>query len=461
VNRVRTGQRLDIPAGDWNAAMDAAADLRTRQMAFRAGSDPAWLQSGVVRVRNDSGADRSAFDVLGVSGVIVEPADNLAEFQRRGRVCLTGVVPAKADHVGKFVVLIEPLADGAIGKAVAAGVVQCQVDVQSEGDQYAEVADGSYTLASGDGGTARILSVQSGTGVKWAVVRIGNATAGESGGSGDSASGVLIDSTHKLYHTWAGAEPCWVEGPQPVDDEGEPIPGEWRTDIRGRVVKVVLSVSMDPSGFHYWSQWPHAVANSVAQWGGSDFLKFGHDFDPTEPLLPDEDPVVVACSGQGGSIDEIEVRMDRETGFLYLVNPNVNVDNPSYVYAHVLAIGSRRVVAEDYQCDGCDEEVQGDAVASGGDDYSGTYAFESGPDWGGVTPLRWTWKLGDYTWLYLDGDGPYGLSTYSYLYGGTFSASDVPGSQLRCLDGQWTGTVELAGSGDYAGQTLTIVFGGS
>jgi len=37
----------------------------------------------------------------------------------------------------------------------------------------------------------------------------------------------------------------------------------------------------------------------------------------------------------------------------------------------------------------------------------------------------------------------------------------VPGSQLRCLDGQWTGTVELAGSGDYAGQTLTVVFGGA
>lgn len=455
MNRVRTGQRLDIPAGDWNAAMDAAADLRTRQMAFRAGSDPAWLQSGVVRVRNDSGADRSAFDVLGVSGVIVEPADNLAEFQRRGRVCLTGVVPAKADHVGKFVVLIEPLADGAIGKAVAAGVVQCQVDVQSEGDQYAEVADGSYTLASGDGGTARILSVQSGTGVKWAVVRIGNATAGESGGSGDSASGVLIDSTHKLYHTWAGAEPCWVEGPQPTDGNGDPIPGEWRTDVRGRVFNAILAISAEY--LDYYSQAHHNVEES-------GWTRLGYDYDPTVEFLGDEDPTIVSATILGGSGDNIEVRMDLATGFLYYVQPNDNFD-PPYVYAHLLVLATARSTSPEFECNDCDELDQADISASGysGSDpsYNGTHGFKRGPNWGVDT--TWEWENAGQTLQFtITDDGPYTVSaSYHPIEGGSFQATGVDPADLRCLDGAWTGTVELAGLDALAGQTLTIVFGGS
>lgn len=457
--RVQPGQRYDLQASDINAAREALAYVQAQRRSQRARSGGGGLQSGIVRVRNDSGSPRSQFDVLGITGVIIEAADNLAEFQQRCRICLVGAEPAAA-HAGKFVVLLEPLADGAIGAAVAAGVVQCQVDVQAEGDEYAEVASGSYALASAASGTARILHVPAGTGTQWAVVRLGNAVAGETGGTGDG-SGVLIDAAHKLYHTWEGEDRCWVEGPQPVDGNGDPIAGEWRTDIRGRIIKVILSVSMDPDGFHYWSQWPHAVAQSVAHWGGSDFLKLGYAFDETEPNLPDEDPVIVACSGQNGTIDEIEVRMDRSNGFLYLVNPNTIVYDPSYVYAHVLAIGSRSVVEPDFQCDGCDEAAQGDASASGDADYGGTYEFASGPNWGSGDPLVWTWAMGGTAWLYIRGDGPYTVSTYSYLTGGTFEASGVPGSQLRCLDGQWTGTVELAGQGDKAGSTLTVVFGGA
>ena len=48
--------------------------------------------SGIVLVKNASGADRNRFDVLGVSGMLYGPADNLVEFQ--SRPCITGVTLA-------------------------------------------------------------------------------------------------------------------------------------------------------------------------------------------------------------------------------------------------------------------------------------------------------------------------------------------------------------------------------
>ena len=43
-----------------------------------------------IMVKNNTGADRDRFDVLGISGPIISPADNLVEFQNR--VAMVGVV---------------------------------------------------------------------------------------------------------------------------------------------------------------------------------------------------------------------------------------------------------------------------------------------------------------------------------------------------------------------------------
>ena len=91
--RVKAGEPVRIPAAAYNAWCEAAE-------AHQAGNAELCRQTSGdrpectrVKVRNDSGADRSRFDVLGISGPLFTPTDNLAEFLRAPK--LIGATPAR------------------------------------------------------------------------------------------------------------------------------------------------------------------------------------------------------------------------------------------------------------------------------------------------------------------------------------------------------------------------------
>ena len=172
--KVQTGQPLKIPAETFNAFLDAARDFRARQQSRETQSQPTFRQSGIVKVKNSSGADRGRFEILGMDRPIFTPTDNLDTFQNE--VTLVGVMPDGEKHLGRFCVLLEPLKTDAIGLAVIAGVCPVRVNVHEESDTFAEIKDGEATqLKSGGSGSATILWKESGTGEnKWAVVRLGN-----------------------------------------------------------------------------------------------------------------------------------------------------------------------------------------------------------------------------------------------------------------------------------------------
>ena len=129
-------------------------------------------QTGIVLVANESGYDRERFDVLGISNVFPGPDDNLPAFEN-GPV-LDGITPDIDDHVGKFAILQEPAVDEAIVPAVVSGVTVAKVDITDEDHGFAEIEDAEAgNLISGNSGLATILWKESGTGVKWAVIRIG------------------------------------------------------------------------------------------------------------------------------------------------------------------------------------------------------------------------------------------------------------------------------------------------
>ena len=98
--------------------------------------------------------------MLGIDTPIFDPADDEEAFVNRPS--LAGVVPA-ADHVGRFVVLAEPIADGGIGRAYISSVCPAWLNVASESDTCADViADQCGYLASGESGAAQILWKESG-----------------------------------------------------------------------------------------------------------------------------------------------------------------------------------------------------------------------------------------------------------------------------------------------------------
>ncbi|MCE9532475.1 MAG: hypothetical protein K8T89_15345 [Planctomycetes bacterium] len=167
------GQKLEIPAPAYNAFLDAARAQRDRLVD--SGRDPRVdsRQSGIIKIRNDSGSDRGRFDVLGIAGPMIYPSEDLDEFQ--SRVAFAGVTPRDV-HRGRFVVLMEPLEDGAIGRAVVAGIAP--VRLQNSPDQpptsLAEmIPDSTLALRVDPHGSAQILwREESTSSLTWAVVRL-------------------------------------------------------------------------------------------------------------------------------------------------------------------------------------------------------------------------------------------------------------------------------------------------
>lgn len=137
--RINPGQRLDaaISARAWNRAQDAADIVlgsRDTQAAEARSFTP--LSNTVIRVRNDSGFSVPMHGVLMLTTPVVSPAGgNLTEADQPASqakeflrsLLIRGVTPTA--NASRFCVLLEPLENGAIGRAAVSGVLACKIKV--------------------------------------------------------------------------------------------------------------------------------------------------------------------------------------------------------------------------------------------------------------------------------------------------------------------------------------------
>lgn len=192
LKKVRPGDPLVIPAATFNAFIDAAQDFQQRQRSAEQDRYRELRQTGIVLIRNESGADRERFDVLGVAGTIVRPSDNADAFKER--VALKGMTPG-SEHAGRFAVLLEPLAANEVGRACVAGVCVVKVRMNDEGHTFAEAKAGQATmLDSAASGTACLLYIQppserENPQIAWTVARLGGG-----GGGATTAAFAMITS---------------------------------------------------------------------------------------------------------------------------------------------------------------------------------------------------------------------------------------------------------------------------
>jgi hypothetical protein len=169
---VTPGQKIAIPADLMNVLRRMAQDYLAG-MVGGAGAGTAGKHPEQILIRNDSGGTVSRFGVLGIGDVIFTPDDHLGKFQNG--YAFKGVTPAVPYHTGKFVIMLDAVPDGVIGRGLLVGNIAVQVNVIDENHDFADVKDGDITqLQSGVSGAAQILSKQNGTGTKWAIIRMGN-----------------------------------------------------------------------------------------------------------------------------------------------------------------------------------------------------------------------------------------------------------------------------------------------
>lgn len=181
IRRVRPGDAIlqHLTAQAFNSFAEAAE---------RDGGTPSALiggdsQAGLVWVRNDSGARRDRFSIVGL-GAPVFAASNLTEFQNKP--LLAGQTPVVATHWNKPAVLLQSIEPGYIGQALVAGVVPVQIDIQHIAHRWADVQASTTSLKSYATGSVKILSTPTQTGVQWCLVELGKVFKGTLIGKVDS-----------------------------------------------------------------------------------------------------------------------------------------------------------------------------------------------------------------------------------------------------------------------------------
>jgi hypothetical protein len=171
LKKVRSGDRLQIPAATYNAFIDAAIAHRNGR-ATGGELQPLLRQSGVVPVKNLTGIPQPRFSVVGLGDPIIPPDANVQEFKRQ--VTFTGNIPNKTVHHTRFAIYLEPVDNQRVGLAVVAGVAITQLLVLGVPYACAELITGSsQVLLNVPHGPAQVLWMDATAGpLRWAIVRL-------------------------------------------------------------------------------------------------------------------------------------------------------------------------------------------------------------------------------------------------------------------------------------------------
>lgn len=180
LSSIQAGDPGPIPVTAWNRMLELVRrDQATR--AGRSGGGPmvdSVQATTTVLVQNDTGSAASHGYCLAVTDIPTDATTNPPEWLTRP--VLTGDVPASTSD--PFVVLLEPLSDGAVGRAAIAGLALAQVDVTDTSHEYATPTAADATkLTSATSGPARILWTETGgTGTQACLLMLGDSSAGTS-----------------------------------------------------------------------------------------------------------------------------------------------------------------------------------------------------------------------------------------------------------------------------------------
>ena len=234
--------RGQISARAWNRAQDAAdIVLGQRSDGTAAGpSDASPAYTGIL-AKNDTATVVNRWGVLSVAGVVFTPsgATGNATQQFQDQPVLSGGLPTGGSA---FVVAVEPIAAGKIGRVAVAGVVQAKINITDAGHGFAKAKDGDLTqLSSADAGDAKILWKEGSTGpAKWAIVRFGGAGGGSirlAKTSSDWAKGSSMSLA--VYGGTPGSETATGETVTAYNNFGKVLSGKW------------VMIGEDPDGNNY------------------------------------------------------------------------------------------------------------------------------------------------------------------------------------------------------------------
>jgi hypothetical protein len=162
------GQYFQPSASEWNRMLRSSRELPPGKGRRR--SENLSYHHDFVWVVNKCGADRDKFDVLKIEEPFITPDDDDDGF--RERVVFEGIEPTANCQ---FAVLLEPALEDALVPALITGSIQARitkVDATIPHCFNVGVAAGEYVLKQMATGSAEAIWSESGTGDKWAFLKL-------------------------------------------------------------------------------------------------------------------------------------------------------------------------------------------------------------------------------------------------------------------------------------------------
>ena len=173
--KVQIGQKFRMPARTFNSFVDAAKYVSNQ--THRGARPGANNRDEIILLRNKTDSNLPACSIVGIGEPIATPTTNLVAFL--SGTAFDGVAPTLASHLGKFVILDRAMAPDGIDEVGIHGNYQVKVQINSGEEWYpcADIDDNSTShLILRPYGAAQVLWKETGTGEKWATVRLGNPT---------------------------------------------------------------------------------------------------------------------------------------------------------------------------------------------------------------------------------------------------------------------------------------------
>jgi hypothetical protein len=205
------GQRLKVPAATWNAMLAAAQSHVQSQFDVKPSTAGDVRSPALAKVRNTTASTLDRFSIVGIAAPVVLPDNSPWEFARQTAVDVT--LPMD----GRFAVLLEPLASGAIGSAAVAGVVPVRLSVSDQPYEAATIIPGEPDhLQNVPHGPARILWMEASGSIRWAIVRIDDSNYEEivyiTSNIADSNGyyPAVVQRYDPQSRTWVSQYPCKV-----------------------------------------------------------------------------------------------------------------------------------------------------------------------------------------------------------------------------------------------------------
>lgn len=234
---VKRGDPLVIKASDWNALLGLAGSAKLRQsVQLQSRSTFSGASGVVVPVKNNTGSDVSRFHAMGIGAPLFEHSDNAQTFLNQ--LAFNGET-ASSSYLGRFAVAQETIPDGKIGACLIDGLTVAQITVgHTTHDRVDMDTAGGSKLVSQYYGAGEILYKETGTGTKWALIRVGSfvapkrrAVAAASISAGGSGNVTVQPSGETLL-----AYLDWMEGSTGVTSSMELLIQFFRDDNKWVIV---------------------------------------------------------------------------------------------------------------------------------------------------------------------------------------------------------------------------------